>query len=80
MFQGATMFQSIMVTKFFDLSDQDKEMMPAQDYLDDLESIFWILVFLLFIYQPNGDKAPHRSEEHTSELQSLGESRMPSSA
>jgi hypothetical protein len=58
-YQGTTMFQPIMVTKFFDLSDLDKEVIPAQDYLDDLESIFWILVFLLFIYKPNGEKAPH---------------------
>ncbi|KAJ2915683.1 hypothetical protein MD484_g4716, partial [Candolleomyces efflorescens] len=60
---GTTMFQPIMVTKFFDLSHLQlgKEMIPAQDYLDDLESIFWILVFLLFFYKPNGEKVPHHA-------------------
>ncbi|RXW19743.1 hypothetical protein EST38_g6120 [Candolleomyces aberdarensis] len=45
---------SLMVTKYF--ADLNKEMIPAQDYLDDLESFFWLLVFLLFIYKPNGEK------------------------
>ncbi|RXW16169.1 hypothetical protein EST38_g9687 [Candolleomyces aberdarensis] len=58
---GTIMFQSITVSKFFDSKDLGEEILPAQDYLDDLESFFWILVFLLFIYKPNGEKAPFHS-------------------
>jgi hypothetical protein len=53
-----------MITKFFqdnqNPSTQTSSTVPhpAQDYLDDLESFFWLFVFLLFIYKPNGEKAP----------------------
>ncbi|KAJ2936992.1 hypothetical protein H1R20_g97, partial [Candolleomyces eurysporus] len=58
---GTIMFQSLTVSKFFDSKDLGEEILPAQDYLDDLESFFWILVFLIFIYKPNGEKAPFHS-------------------
>ncbi|RXW14933.1 hypothetical protein EST38_g10927 [Candolleomyces aberdarensis] len=58
---GTLMFQSIMVSRFFAKDSDDQTPHPAQDYLDDLESFFWLLVFLLFMYKPNGEKLPPHS-------------------
>ncbi|TEB25617.1 hypothetical protein FA13DRAFT_1713859 [Coprinellus micaceus] len=38
--------------------DEARGLAPAHDYLDDLESFFFVLCYLLFGFKPNGDPRP----------------------
>jgi hypothetical protein len=49
------MFQSAMALKSYDM---DPEYIPLYDYLDDLEAFFWVLVYLVLSFKPNGDRMP----------------------
>ncbi|KAJ2914303.1 hypothetical protein MD484_g6105, partial [Candolleomyces efflorescens] len=52
---GTRMFQSFMVLKSSELST---EYLPPHDFLDDLESFFWILTYILLTFKPNGNRMP----------------------
>ncbi|RXW19952.1 hypothetical protein EST38_g5916 [Candolleomyces aberdarensis] len=55
---GTRMFQSFMVLKSCELSP---EYLPPHDYLDDLESFFWIFTYILLTFKPNGNRMPRSS-------------------
>ncbi|KAJ2933847.1 hypothetical protein H1R20_g3244, partial [Candolleomyces eurysporus] len=55
---GTRMFQSFMVLKSCELS---AEYLPPHDYLDDLESFFWIFTYILLTFKPNGNRMPRSS-------------------
>ncbi|RXW16943.1 hypothetical protein EST38_g8910 [Candolleomyces aberdarensis] len=52
---GTRMFQSAMVLKSCEMFP---EYIPLYDYLDDLEAFFWVLVYIIISYRPNGDRMP----------------------
>ncbi|KAJ2916707.1 hypothetical protein MD484_g3715, partial [Candolleomyces efflorescens] len=52
---GTRMFQSLMILKTSELDEND---ISAHDYLDDLESFFWVFSYLLLTYKSNGQLAP----------------------
>lgn len=49
------MFQSISAMRSPDLEEDET---PVHDYLDDLESFFYLLVYILLLYTPNGARQP----------------------
>ncbi|RXW20934.1 hypothetical protein EST38_g4914 [Candolleomyces aberdarensis] len=52
-----TLFQSWIMLKVSSLP-QGLAVVPAHDYLDDLEAFFWLFCYLVFIYEPNGCLGP----------------------
>jgi hypothetical protein len=40
--------------------EMDPEYIPLYDYLDDLEAFFWVLVYLILSFKPNGDRMPRK--------------------
>ncbi|KAJ2925062.1 hypothetical protein H1R20_g12048, partial [Candolleomyces eurysporus] len=55
---GTRLFQSLMVLCTFQLSATD---VSPHDYLDDLESFFWVFAYLLCVYKADGKPAPPKS-------------------
>ncbi|KAJ2915273.1 hypothetical protein MD484_g5152, partial [Candolleomyces efflorescens] len=51
---GTRMFQSLMVLRTFDFSEDE---ISAHDYLDDLESFFWVFSYILLMYKADGTLA-----------------------
>ncbi|RXW12794.1 hypothetical protein EST38_g13062 [Candolleomyces aberdarensis] len=51
---GTRMFQSLMVLQTCELPEDD---ISAHDYLDDLESFFWVFSYILLMYKANGELA-----------------------
>lgn len=56
-FKGDRFFQSCAILGFLIALNDDKSraLAPAHDYLDDLETIFFVLCRLLFGFHPNGE-------------------------
>ncbi|KAJ2929416.1 hypothetical protein H1R20_g7684, partial [Candolleomyces eurysporus] len=52
-----TLFQSWIMLKVFSLP-QGLAVVPAHDYLDDLEAFFWLFCYLVFIHEPTGRLGP----------------------
>ncbi|KAJ2915293.1 hypothetical protein MD484_g5149, partial [Candolleomyces efflorescens] len=52
---GTRMFHSLMVLRTFQFAE---EKLSAHDYLDDLESFFWVFSYLVLTYKSDGKRAP----------------------
>ncbi|RXW14928.1 hypothetical protein EST38_g10920 [Candolleomyces aberdarensis] len=72
---GTRMFQSIMVLKSCQLTP---DYLPEHDYLDDLESFFWLFTYILLTYTPNGHRMP--SDDYRERLMSSWSHHDPTSA
>ncbi|KAJ2926513.1 hypothetical protein H1R20_g10571, partial [Candolleomyces eurysporus] len=51
---GTRMFQSLMVLRTYQF---EQDIISAHDYLDDLESLFWVFSYLLLTYKVDGKRA-----------------------
>ncbi|RXW24320.1 hypothetical protein EST38_g1512 [Candolleomyces aberdarensis] len=51
---GTRMFQSLMVLRTYQFG---QDIISAHDYLDDLESFFWVFSYLLLTYKADGKRA-----------------------
>ncbi|KAJ3540250.1 hypothetical protein NMY22_g4372 [Coprinellus aureogranulatus] len=56
---GTRISQSLSVLSSFEDDEREK---PAYDYLDDLESFFWNLAYILLIYRPDGTQQSEKAE------------------
>ncbi|KAJ2915533.1 hypothetical protein MD484_g4878, partial [Candolleomyces efflorescens] len=57
--KGTRMFQSVMSLKSYDM-ETEAEYIPLYDYLDDLEAFFWVLLYLILSFKPNGEPIPSK--------------------
>ena len=56
--QGTRIPQSLTVLNTYDTIGP----LPAHDYLDDIESFFYVLAFIFLVHLPNGARTPSRDE------------------
>ncbi|TEB19364.1 hypothetical protein FA13DRAFT_1744490 [Coprinellus micaceus] len=55
---GTRIFQSLCVLSTYDIPG----LLPAHDYLDDLESFFYVLAYTFLVHLPNGSRASSQDE------------------
>lgn len=56
--QGTRIFQSLSVLASY----APQRTIPAHDYLDDLESFFYVIVYIFLIHRPDGSRVPSREK------------------